>query len=782
MNEDFELLMEFVIESRESLDALDAELVALETDPSNADALGSVFRTMHSIKGTAGFFGLHRLEAVAHAGENLLSSLRAGTIALEQVRTTAMLKVVDGIRGVLDAIEEDGSEGKPDFEILIDALVLAQDDRALSQAQELLQIMDGRPIATNRPETSETSELSELSEEPDGPPPPPPEIAPAPSAPPAATARPQGPQPTPEPSTPAAQAPAPPPAPAPSAPQPAPAKPPSTTASREKLHGSDTRIRVDVGLLDRLMNLVGELVLARNQLLQHSADSADPGLTATSQRLDQITTELQEGVMKTRMQPIDKIWSRYPRVVRDLAIACRKEVVLKMEGRQTELDKSIIEAIADPLTHLVRNAVDHGIENPAQRTATGKSATGTLWLRAYHEGGRVNIEIADDGGGIDPEVVKAKAVERGLITADDARRLTVNQSNQLIFLPGFSTAASVTNISGRGVGMDVVRSNVERIGGSVDIDSQLGVGTTIRIRIPLTLAIIPALMVGARGERFAVPQVNLQELMRIDREDAGETIERIRDTPVFRLRGQLLSLVDLGDILNLPPEDEPPDEINIVVLQADDRQFGLLVETIHDTEEIVVKPLGRELKGIAEYAGATIMGDGRVALILDVAGLANRGQVNDVFQDVGAGIATLRNQENIDENAEMLLVFRAAGGGRMALPLAAVARLEEFPSDRIERVGNDMVIQYRGEILPLLDLSIMFGGPPCNQENLQVVVHSNGARNVGFIVDTIEDVVQHQATVTGPGNRHGVISTAVIQGKVTELLDADIMHSMVGGA
>ncbi|MEM6930479.1 MAG: chemotaxis protein CheW, partial [Myxococcota bacterium] len=569
------------------------------------------------------------------------------------------------------------------------------------------------------------------------------------------------------------EAPEPPPAtPAPAVPTPEPAIPPSAQTSSRR---GDTRIRVDVGLLDTLMNLVGELVLARNQLLQYSSSSADPVLTATSQRLDLITTELQEGVMKTRMQPIDKVWSRYPRIVRDLSVATQKDVRLQMEGKATELDKSIIEAIADPLTHIVRNSIDHGIELPADRVAVGKPEKGTLWLRAFHEGGRVNIEIADDGRGINPERVKAKAVEKGLITPDQARSMASSEAIGLLFAPGFSTAERVTKLSGRGVGMDVVRSNIERIGGSVDLDSRLGLGTTVRIRIPLTLAIVPALVVAARGERFAIPQVNLVELVRLDSEEGSRAVERIRGVPLFRLRGNLLALVDLGEVLQLPERPREGDT-NIVVLQADDRQFGLLVDTVLDTEEIVVKPLGRELKGLNTYAGATIMGDGRVALILDVVGLSERARLDEADRHIAAA-GTDRVDLDTDPPTRWLL-FRAGGKAPLAIPLDDVARLEEFPRDRVERVGRQDVIQYRDALLPLIDLAQFFGGGPVESEHLQVVVHSDGDNHVGFVVDAIEDVIERALTVRGPSSRQGVSFTAVIDGKITELLDASFVHDL----
>jgi two-component system, chemotaxis family, sensor kinase CheA len=540
---------------------------------------------------------------------------------------------------------------------------------------------------------------------------------------------------------------------------------------------ADPRIRVDVKLLDRLMNLVGELVLARNQLLQHTGGSADTGLVSTCQRLNLITTELQEGVMKTRMQPIENVWNRFPRVVRDLAHSCGKQVRLELEGGSTELDKTIIEAIGDPLTHLVRNSIDHGIEPPAARGALGKDSTGTLCLRAYHEGGRVNIEISDDGRGIDPERVKKRALERGLITADRARTMADHEVHALLFAPGFSTAETITNISGRGVGLDVVKSNIERLGGSVDIDSQLGAGATFRIRIPLTLAIIPALVVGACGERYAIPQVNLVELVRIDADQVGRTIERIDGVPVYRLRGNLLALVELGQVLELGARDLNRD-VNMIVLAADDRQFGLLVDEIFDTEEIVVKPLGRELKGLEAYAGATIMGDGRVALILDVIGLAERAGVGSIERKLQSSERS--STKLVARGEQQVLLFRSGSSARMAVPLGSVARLEEFQRKQVEQVGSGEVVQYRGDILPLVYLSEVFGEPRVLRDTLQVLVHGQGERQVGLVVDAIDDVIQQEIVASRRGGRPGTLGSAVIQGKVTEILDAETICGMSG--
>jgi two-component system chemotaxis sensor kinase CheA len=535
----------------------------------------------------------------------------------------------------------------------------------------------------------------------------------------------------------------------------------------------DASLRVDVGLLDKLMNLVGELVLARNQILQFTATQNDPSFVGATQRLNLVTSELQEGVMKTRMQPIDNVWSKFPRIVRDLATQCKKQVRIEMVGKETELDKTIIEAIKDPLTHIVRNSVDHGIEMPQARVARGKAAEGVLRLKAFHEGGQINIEIADDGAGIDPEKIRKKAVERSLVTADQAARLSDTEVLRMIFLPGFSTAEKITNVSGRGVGMDVVKTNIEKIGGTVDIQSKAGEGTTLKIRIPLTLAIIPALMVSTGGELFAIPQVSLLELVRLEGDQLRTGIERIGGATFHRLRGNLLPLVLLHEELGLATQGDP-EVINIVVLKADDRQFGLVVDAVNDTEEIVVKPLGRQLKSVQVFAGATIMGDGHVALILDVTRLAQQANVlskvgqRKALGDVDQASAAARR----DSNEETWLLFRANGSERMAIPLRLVARLEEFASEVIERSGGQEVVQYRGEIMPLVSLGDFFGGgAPEGVDPKQVIVFTDRGRSVGFVVDQILDVVSESIAASRASVRPGTLGSAVIQQRVTDLLD-----------
>ena len=589
----------------------------------------------------------------------------------------------------------------------------------------------------------------------------------------------------------------------PSAPEPATSKEPGEhlpernpeelAASRS--HLAESAIRVDVNLLDKLMNLVGELVLCRNQILEMAASQSDTGFVATSQRLNLLTTELQEGVMKTRMQQIRTIWSKFPRVVRDMSGTLGKQVELVMEGEETELDKTLIEAIADPLTHLVRNCIDHGIELPEQRAAAGKPPAGRLFLRAFHESGHVNIEISDDGGGIDPETIKSQAIERGLMSSEKASRVSDREALNLIFLPGLSTAKQVTNLSGRGVGMDVVRSNIEKISGTIDIYSTLGAGTTFKLKIPLTLAIIPTMVIASGGDRYAIPQVSLLELVRLEGEQARQGIEMVHGAPVHRLRGKLLPLVYLNRELKIEPDpnDEQnghhrhherqtsnhPDNtntLNIVVLQSGDKPFGLVVDAINDTQEIVVKPLGKQLKGIPYFAGATIMGDGKVALILDVAGLAQSAHLVSEDRDKALTQEAQKLQQQ-SENRQMLLLFLGPDNSRMAIPLSSVARLEEFPQNSVERTGSQEVIQYRDQILPLIRLDSMFsnGGyyspQKTEEETLQLVVVSlKEDKNVGLVVENILDIVEEELKIKGPASRSGVECSAVIQGRVTEVL------------
>ena len=746
-----EIVAEFLVESHENLDRYDQDLLALEQDPTDREVLSSIFRTIHTIKGTCGFFGFDQLESLTHVAENLLGRLREGELLVTEEIASVLLATGDAVRTVLTTIEETGAEGEHDVADLVASLTRlhagepapAADEPAPAADDRLgtLLVAGGRVDAEAVDRASQQQDL--LGDErrlgeilvDSG------RVEPAEVA--------------------------------------------EALAAQSANRGSvaDANIRVDVHLLDGLMNLVGELVLVRNQIVQLTTSmSTDSALSGAGQRLNLITTELQEGVMKTRMQPIGNVWSKLPRVVRDLAVQFDKQVRVEREGEDTELDKTILEAIKDPLTHLVRNAVDHGIESPEAREAAGKPAEGRLLLRAFHEGGQVNIEIADDGRGIDVERLRATAIERGVVTAEHAARMTERQVHDLVFAPGFSTAERVTNVSGRGVGMDVVRTNIERIGGTVDLQSRPGEGTTFRIKIPLTLAIIPALVVGCGGQRYAIPQVSLLELVRTGGDGRG--IEHIHGAPVYRLRGELLPLVDLRAELEADGEHVVAGDSTIVVLQADDRQFGLIVDAVHDSAEIVVKPLGRHLKGLSVFAGATIMGDGRVGLILDTMGLAQRAHVLSEHHTRGID-ATVDGAGLQDGDATTMLVCRA-GGGHLAVPLPLVDRLEEFDVARIEWSGHREVVQYRGSILPLVRLGDLLPGQAVAATDagnrIEVIVHQTADGGlVGIVVDDIEDVATLPAALE-PASRAGITGTAVVDGRVTEVVDLPEIVRMSGVA
>lgn len=739
-----QLIQDLLIESNEGLDRFDQEMLALEKGEAGADSLNIIFRAIHTIKGTAGCLGLSKIESVAHVGENLLSLMRDGKVTPTPPLITALFSYADALRSILDCLRRDGNEGNADHSEL------------LKRLQELQNSSPTEAVAT-----AAEKQVWGLFDD---------EAAVVPTAEPAAAVPPPS-----QPPSPAVSA-------APSSPASAPTGSPATENAARSPAVSDTAIRVNVEQLDKLMNLVGELVLARNQIVQYSAQAQENSLIAASQRLNIITTELQESVMKTRMQPIGNVWAKFPRIVRDVAGELGRKVQLVMEGNETELDRTIIEAIKDPLTHIIRNAIDHGIEKPDTRRTSGKPDEGMLILRAFHEGGQVNIEILDDGRGVNVAKVKEKAVQRALITQDQAARMSDREAFNLIFLPGFSTADKVTNVSGRGVGMDVVKTNIEKIGGSVDVLSEPGAGTTIKIKIPLTLAIIPALIVTSGRERFAIPQVSLLELVRLEAEQARKGIEMLYGAPVYRLRGQLLPLVylnkelelDAGNLADAGSAASSANEaVNIVVLQADGRQFGMVVDEINDTEEIVVKPLGKQLKGITCFAGATIMGDGRVALILDVLGLAQHANVITEVRD-----RSLTEKGRTDSRAgdrQTLLLFSVGEGARMAIPLSMVARLEEFPRSQVERSGSHDVVQYRGQILPLIRVSdhvrAAAGMETGQGDVMQVVVYSERGRSIGLVVGSINDIVEEAVTVRRDAACDGILGSAVIQNKVTDLLD-----------
>jgi two-component system, chemotaxis family, sensor kinase CheA len=531
-------------------------------------------------------------------------------------------------------------------------------------------------------------------------------------------------------------------------------------------------IRVDIELLDRMMNLVGELVLTRNQVLQFAGEYENAKFTAVSQKLNLISSELQFGVMKTRMQSINIILQKLPRVIRDLAYSCGKEVQAEISGAETEIDRSIIEVIKDPIMHLVRNCIDHGIETPDVRTACGKSRRGKLYLRAFHEGGRVNIEIGDDGKGIEWKSIKEKALSMSLITAMQAESLTQNEVENLIFAPGLSTSTHITNLSGRGIGMDIVKTNIEKVNGTIQVYSQQGKGTTFKIKIPLTLAIIPALIIESSEQYFTIPQENIQELVRLENEEI-HTIETLYNIPVLRLRGTILPVVSLNHVLELKERNNSEAEtIYIVVIKIEDYHFGLIVDRIEDTQDIVVKPLGKQLK-VKVFTGATILGDGKVALILDAIALANQAGITPQVQQRLFNRTT--PTDTLKENHQLILLFQGVENSRMGIPISEAYRLEEFPLSSIEVVGNQKVIQNRGEVLPLIDLNAIFSDsqPEISKEKVEVIVVTLGKHHYGLIVNQILDIVKEPLSILGSPTRPGIKTLAVIQNQITEILDVE---------
>ncbi len=694
-----ELTQEFIAESLEGLDRMERCLTDLEVRPGDGALVAEIFRAVHTIKGTTGFLGFVRLEKLAHAGENLLGALRDGTVAVDGELISGLLSLLDGLRHILQLIEATGGEGTrtTDDDAALIVVLTELKDRSGSMGGA---VSKGASASTG----GAGLKSGAVKDFPGG----------------AGSDR-RG-----------------------------------VKESGIKEGGgsapvvaesmiSDKSLRIRVEVLNRMMNLVGDLVLVRNQLLQ--SDSAAVNFAELTRRLDGITADLRETVMQARMQPVGHLFSKFPRMVRDLAKTCGREVRLEFSGAETGLDKSLLEAINDPLTHALRNAVDHGIEAPAERVLAGKAAEGCVRLRAFHQSGFVVIEIADDGAGIAMERVLAKAIERELVTADEAAAMTEREIMQLIFLPGFSTAAAVTHVSGRGVGMDVVRANVEAVGGSVEIESQLGMGTTLRLRVPLTLAIVPALAVRSGGQSFALPQSLLAELVYVPEREIATAVERIGAAEFYRLRDKLLPMVWLDRLLGLAPSAKAEAQgFYMAVLQAEGRRFGLVVEELLAPEEIVVKPLSSVLQEIGLFSGATVLGNGSLALIVDVAQTAERAGVRAVEESVKrmeiAAIETGRGAQ------VSLLVFEDREGERKALPLDVVERIESVPMDQIEYAGGRAMLQYRGELLPLEDegevlAELSFGGVAtvliCGERRVGNE-RMSGVRRSGRVVRQVLDV------------------------------------------
>lgn len=771
-----DLLNEFLTETSESIDVVDVELVKLEQNPNDKEVLDNIFRLVHTIKGTCGFLGLPRLESVAHASENVLGKFRDGELKVSENAVTVILESLDRIKEILaglEATEEEPAGDDTDLIGRLDAIAEGQDQAAPDPEPDTVdgEIIDpglGRSlkpgevsleeleaIFANAPgpdDVEETQEDTEGDTSENG---------------------------------------------------------PKAAVQRDAISGeavdniSDSKInlaeetpsnapevrrssqsiRVSVDLLEDLMNMVSELVLTRNQLLQISRNMDNSDLGVPMQRLSQCTTELQENVMKTRMQPIGNAWAKLPRIVRDLTVDLNKKIELEMLGADTELDRQVLELIKDPLTHMVRNSADHGIEMPAERAAAGKPEVGSITLNAYHEGGYIIIQLDDDGRGISPKRLSKTIIEKQLATQAELAAMSDNQIQKFIFHPGFSTADEVTSVSGRGVGMDVVRTNIEKIGGTIDMVSTVGEGSSFSIKIPLTLAIVAGLIVKAQNERYAIPQISVLELVRTtSAEKAGENdhkIEKINDTPVLRLRDHLLPLVYLNEMLGFctRAEIEAREKADdfIVVSQVGAFKFGIVVDQVFDTEEIVVKPVAPILKDLNIYSGNTILGDGSVIMILDPNGIAEHASAG--ASEAAVEEAEVENQLNLAmaDEKESMLVFTAGQDYPKAVPLSLVARLEEINLDEVEMSDGRLMVQYRGALMPLIladsDMTMR------EQGKQPVLVFTDRQFTMGLAVDEIVDIVEGDLDIELTSEKDGVIGSAVIDGKASEVID--VTHFIV---
>ena len=770
-----DLLREFLTETSESLDTVDNQLVRFEQEPNNAKILDNIFRLVHTIKGTCGFLGLPRLEALAHAAETLMGKFRDGMPVTGEA-VTLILTTIDRIKDLLAQLEANESEPEGEDRDLISELeaMVERGMAAMAAGEAAPPLVPAAPAAPPAaPAVTQGSLIDQTLERPLRPgevsldelerafretaieTPPAHEKAPEPKA--------AAPAPKSEPAKVEAKA-------EPKAEAPKKAARAKANADGE-VHENDKvanqSIRVNVDTLEHLMTMVSELVLTRNQLLEIARRNEDTEFKVPLQRLSNVTAELQEGVMKTRMQPIGNAWQKLPRIVRDLATELGKQIELEMHGADTELDRQVLDLIKDPLTHMVRNSADHGLETPAERAASGKAEQGTIRLSTYHEGGHIIICIADNGRGLNTERIKAKAVANGLVTEAELEKMTEAQIHKFIFEPGFSTAAAVTSVSGRGVGMDVVRTNIDQIGGTIDIKSVAGEGSSVTIKIPLTLAIVSALIVEAGGDRFAIPQLSVVELVRA-RANSEHRIERIKDTAVLRLRNKLLPLMHLKKLLKIDDgSSSDPENGFIVVTQVGNQTFGIVVDCVFHTEEIVVKPMSTKLRHIDMFSGNTILGDGAVIMIIDPNGIAK-----------ALGAAGSASQAVADEHAAhhavggeqltSLLVFRAGTAQPKAVPLALVTRLEEIAADKIEISNGRYMVQYRDQLMPLVQME---GVSVQTTGSQPILVFADETRAMGLVVDEIIDIVEERLHIQVSGAKDGILGSAVIKGQATEVID-----------
>lgn len=742
-------LQEFISEGFEILQRVSEGLQNLEKVSKNSDLLSSIYRDMHTLKGTAQLFGYQDIAKLAHVLEASLDPIRKNNLMISPRLQQCCFASLDLFGKMLSTVQSTKSDQGFTEEILhmisllIDAAThqfegeLSLENETLPvierdiNLKELKKLMLGQAssttVANTMKEKQDIHSLAPMDSE----------ISTVASSP--------------------------------------------VVVNTESMvsNGIEATIRVQVSLLDNLMNMIGELVLVRNQVLQFKNKHEDPELLGLSKNLDVVTTQLQTEVMKTRMQPISNVISKFQRVVRDLAKDLHKQIDLTLEGVETELDKTLLEAIKDPMTHLVRNSCDHGIETPAQRKSAGKPENGHLLIRAFHEGGHVVIEISDDGKGLDRKKLIEKALEKNLITPDKANTMEDKEVYNIIFLPGFSTAQTVTGVSGRGVGMDVVKTNIEKIGGTIELSSTLGKGMSVAIKIPLTLAIVPALLIKTNNENYAIPQVKLVELVRVEVGDEQTIIEYLHGKPMLRLRGDLLVLIDLREITNKVFTRPSYEDTNIVILNAEGEVFGLIVDQISDTADIVVKPLSAFLKYLTLFSGATILGDGTVAIILDVMGIAMAANINTQrTKEIDPSLSLVDSMGKKSFDAQEFLLIDVGIGVTHAIPLCLVQRLEEFPAKLIEHSGKQKVVRYRDQLLPILDLGEMLNYQnnsekiKRNAEVESIVVVQKSGKFFGIKVYEVQDIITAECDIDDSVcDRVGILGNIVHQQHVIVIVD-----------
>ncbi len=727
-----ELLSDFLAETSEHLEGVETQLLQFELNPTDASLVSGIFRLVHTVKGTASFLGLDRLQHVGHAAENLLGDFRDG-IAPTPEGVSLILAAIDRIKAILKEIEALGSEPEGDDSELIaqlNALVAANtcsaessnavasgdtqekrvpadikgsDERAQPQIVKDASQVEALPAARIEKADSKKVTTAKVSETAQG------------------------------------------------------------NAAQSSSKSTET-IRVTVDTIERIMQLVSELVLNRNQLLEITRNRENDDIKPPLQRLSGLTTDLQDAVMRARMQPVGRLFANLPRLMRELSSDLKKKINLVTEGADTELDRQLIEVLRDPLTHIIRNCADHGIETPEERLAAGKPEAGKVIVSASHEAGQITIDIADDGRGLNLERIKEKAIANGLATHEQVENLTTEELCRFIFAPGFSTAAKVTSVSGRGVGMDVVRSNIESIGGSVSLSTVPGEGSRFSLKIPLTLAIAPALIVRVGKQRFALPQTAVVEAVGLG-SDSRHVIEKVQDGLVLRLRDEVIPVIDLSSILELQFDEEDIQEDQLVVIiRIGSDSFGVRVDEVVDVQEIVVKPLNASLSHLKIFTGQTILGDGSVVLILDPGGIGTKLGI----EKSGERKLEAPREAFSGSDHTRLVLFRTGDGLPKVLPLSLLSRIEMVDAKRIEKSDGRFVMLHQGRLMPLMPTSPYqdIGDKP----HPVLVINANN-HTIGLLVDEIIDIVEDELTVQLPSMTDDMVGAAEIRGEAVEMID-----------